>query len=51
MLACVVLNVAGNAMLIPVLGISGSAIATGGAMVISVALLKAMVRRNVGLRL
>jgi Na+-driven multidrug efflux pump len=51
MLACVLLNAAGNAILVPRLGLAGSAIATGGAMVISVFVLKAMVRRNVGLKL
>jgi O-antigen/teichoic acid export membrane protein len=51
MLACVLLNAAGNAILVPRLGLAGSAIATGGAMVISVIVLKAMVRRNVGLKL
>jgi O-antigen/teichoic acid export membrane protein len=47
----VLLNAAGNAILVPRFGLAGSAIATGSAMVISVIVLTAMVRHNVGLKL
>jgi O-antigen/teichoic acid export membrane protein len=48
MVAC---NVAGNAILIPHLGLEGAAIATAFALVISMVVLRAMARRLAGVRL
>jgi O-antigen/teichoic acid export membrane protein len=47
----VIINLVGNALLIPVLGLEGSAISTAAAMLASVFLLRAMVRWRVGLKL
>lgn len=51
MLAMVATNVAGNAALIPIWDLAGSAAATGLAMVVSVLILRWMVRREVGARI
>jgi O-antigen/teichoic acid export membrane protein len=51
MAATVLINVVANVLLIPVLGIAGSAISTASSMVVSVFILKWVVRRRVGLRL
>jgi O-antigen/teichoic acid export membrane protein len=51
MLVIVLFNLAGNFVLVPWLGITGSAIATGTALVFSAWLLAVMVRRHVGVRL
>jgi O-antigen/teichoic acid export membrane protein len=48
MLATVLVNVAGNAVLIPRIGIAGAAAATAISMLASVFLLKALVRSRVG---
>lgn len=51
MTVTVLVNVVGNALLIPHFGLAGAAIATSTAMFTSVFVLKALVRRRVGLRL
>jgi O-antigen/teichoic acid export membrane protein len=51
MVATVICNVIGNWILIPILGIEGAAISTGGALFLSVFILKATVRWRVGLRI
>lgn len=51
MCSVVAFNVVGNALLIPHLGLSGSAIATGSCLVFSAFALRMSVRRLVGLRL
>ncbi len=51
MIATVAVNVAGNVLLVPRLGISGAAAATAISMVASVFLLKGLVRAKVGVRI
>jgi O-antigen/teichoic acid export membrane protein len=51
MIATVAVNVAGNVLLVPRLGISGAAAATAVSMVASVFLLKGLVRAKVGVRI
>lgn len=51
MTVTVLLNVIGNSILIPRLGLAGAAISTSTAMFASVFVLKVLVRRRVGLRL
>jgi O-antigen/teichoic acid export membrane protein len=51
MVSIVAVNVAGNALLIPSLGLVGAAAATATCLVYSMLALRGMVRRLVGLRL
>lgn len=51
MVASVALNIAGNAFLIPRLGLAGAALSTGIAMLGSVFVLRYLVKRELGLRL
>jgi O-antigen/teichoic acid export membrane protein len=51
MLATLLANVIGNGLLIPRYGMEGAALATAGSFVVSVFVLKAIVRRQVGVRL
>jgi|LakMenEpi03Aug12_release.lakeMendotaPanAssembly.Ray.scaffolds.fasta_scaffold01737_10 O-antigen/teichoic acid export membrane protein len=51
MASAVAFNILGNALLIPVLGIVGAALATSASMLLSILVLRVLTRRQIGVRL